>query len=346
MSHPFTRIVFRVGDDDAKKLAEGFSYFEAKDLRNLETGQAICRVERSDFDFNLSVPLPVEPDKDAAAVRRQKVITVSREKYGTARADVEAIQAKSRATPVLGEPAAPAIAKAPQDVVKEKVSIPEVPTPPPLSEILKAAPAPADETQEPPRDLGRGNAQHKAIQERLQAEAYKLGFRAEIEKQLSKGSNQAADLILKRDDLAIAVEITVTTSTSHEFENVQKCLAAGYARVAVISTSRKRLEEIAAAVQGGLGSTAAAKISFHTPDEFIAELQKLAAAQQPQPPFPPGERKSHGRTVRRHLPELSSEELKQREDLVNKMLVDTMRSQRRAAEFGNIISFPVNIRGL
>ena len=30
MSHPFTRIVFRVGDDDAKKLAEGFSYFEAR----------------------------------------------------------------------------------------------------------------------------------------------------------------------------------------------------------------------------------------------------------------------------------------------------------------------------
>ena len=51
MSHPFTRIVFRVGDDDAKKLAEGFSYFEAKDLRNLEAGQAVCRVERSDFDF-------------------------------------------------------------------------------------------------------------------------------------------------------------------------------------------------------------------------------------------------------------------------------------------------------
>ena len=67
MSHPFTRIVFRVGDDDAKKLAEGFSFFEAKDLRNLETGQAVCRVERSDFDFNLIVPLPVEPDKDATA---------------------------------------------------------------------------------------------------------------------------------------------------------------------------------------------------------------------------------------------------------------------------------------
>jgi hypothetical protein len=333
MSHPFTRIVFRVGDDDAKKLAEGFSYFEAKDLRNLETGQAVCRVERSDFDFNLSVPLPVEPDKDAATARRQEVITRSREKYGTSRADVEAIQAKSRETvPTVEMPTSP-----PAKPVVELPKVSEVPKAAEMPAIVEITPPVAAEIQkeqqpvikhEPPRDLGRGNAQHQAIQERLQAEAYKLGFLAEIEKQLSKGSNQAADLILKRGELAIAVEITVTTSTSHEFENVQKCLAAGYARVAVISTSRKRLEEIAAAVQGGLGSAAAAKVSFHTPDEFIAELQKLAAAQKPQPPLPPGERKSHGRTIRRHLLELSSEELKQREDLVNKMLVDTMRSQR------------------
>src|ERR1035437_1624876 len=104
MTHPYTRIVFRVGDDDAKKLAEGFSFFESKDLRNLEAGQAVCRVERSDFDFNLSVSLPGEPDKDMAALRRQEVITVSRKKYGTARADVEAMLAKSRATPTPGEP--------------------------------------------------------------------------------------------------------------------------------------------------------------------------------------------------------------------------------------------------
>ena len=62
MSHPATRIVFRVGDEDAKKLAEGFSFFIAQDLKNLEIGQAIARVERSDFDFNLSIPFPEQVD--------------------------------------------------------------------------------------------------------------------------------------------------------------------------------------------------------------------------------------------------------------------------------------------
>ena len=51
LSNAGTRIVFRVGDADAKVLAEGFSGFEADSLRKLGTGEAIWRVERSDFDL-------------------------------------------------------------------------------------------------------------------------------------------------------------------------------------------------------------------------------------------------------------------------------------------------------
>lgn len=35
LAHPYTRICFRLGDDDARKLAEGFSFFETTDLQNL-----------------------------------------------------------------------------------------------------------------------------------------------------------------------------------------------------------------------------------------------------------------------------------------------------------------------
>ena len=134
MSHPFTRIVFRVGDDDAKKLAEGFSFFEAKDLRNLETGQAVCRVERSDFDFNLSVPLPIEPDKDTAMARRQEVITVSRKKYGTARADVEVKLTKSRETvPTVEPPTSPPVK--PVAELPKAAEVPKAVEPPAIAEI-------------------------------------------------------------------------------------------------------------------------------------------------------------------------------------------------------------------
>jgi hypothetical protein len=94
MAHPFTRVVFRVGDEDARKLSEGFSFFEAQDFKNLETGQAIARVERSTFDFNLSVPCPGGLDEAETAKRRQEVITASRKKYGTPRTEVEAMLRK------------------------------------------------------------------------------------------------------------------------------------------------------------------------------------------------------------------------------------------------------------
>jgi hypothetical protein len=173
MSHPYTRIVFRVGDDDAKKLAEGFSYFEANDLRNLETGQAVARVERSDYDFNLSVPLPAEPDKNSAAARRQEVITASRKEYGKARAGVEVILAKSReaamsppstkATPLsitsvipLPQPAGAAEASPPSP----PVILPQSAEPPKAFAVQKAAEPPPIK-HESPRDLGRGGAQHQ-----------------------------------------------------------------------------------------------------------------------------------------------------------------------------------------
>jgi len=44
---------------------------------------------------------------------------------------------------------------------------------------------------------------HKSIQERLQAEARALGFLAEVEKQLSENSNQAADLVLREVSLPL-----------------------------------------------------------------------------------------------------------------------------------------------
>lgn len=112
--------------------------------------------------------------------------------------------------------------------------------------------------------------------------------------------------------LAIAVEITVTTSVDHEFGNVKKCLEVGFSRVAVVSTGRKHLEAIAAAVQGGLGPEAAAKVSYHTPDEFLDELRKLAptAAKPPAAKPLPAKEMVDGFEVERNFPQQDGEQLK------------------------------------
>jgi hypothetical protein len=322
MSHPFTRIVFRVGDDDAKKLAEGFSYFEAKDLRNLETGQAVCRVERSDFDFNLSVPLPIEPDKEAATARRQEVITGSRKKYGTARADVETIQSKSRATPPLDEPPAPVIAKPPQDAVKEKASIPQVETPPPFSEILKAAPpVPAVETQEPPREQGqgRGGPDHQAIQKRIKEEAEKLGFRSTIEKPVLDGQ-ASIDVWLERDGLVIACEVSFTNTEDNESSKIIKCLKAGIPKFAMICEDEKKLKKIAAAISSKVEVELAARVEYFQPEPFIEYLKAL-----PVEPPKKSVKIRRGYKVKHSTSTGSTEDQKAKEEAAIRAIADSMQ---------------------
>jgi hypothetical protein len=178
--------------------------------------------------------------------------------------------------------------------------------------------------------LGRGGAQHKAIQERLQAEARALGFFAVVESPIPGKTVRAADLGLKRESLTIAVEITVTTTTDHEFGNVKKCLDAGYSRVAVVSPEPERLEAIATAVEAGLGAEAARKVTYHTPDGFIAELRKLAVVEvvKPAPPVTLGELTIRGFKVKRRGTELSVEEQKAKESAAVKILAETMKRKR------------------
>jgi|GEM_PF-185753 len=85
-----TRVVFRVSDSDARELERGFAHFDAQGLQSLGRGQAIVRIERSDVDFNLSVPLLPTADLAQAALSRDSVIEASRLRYATKRADIEA----------------------------------------------------------------------------------------------------------------------------------------------------------------------------------------------------------------------------------------------------------------
>jgi type IV secretion system coupling TraD/TrwB family protein len=336
-THPCTRIVFRVGDDDAKKLGEGFESFDARSLKTLEKFHAIARVERNDFDFNLALR---KPDlSDYSDERKEAVIASSRAKYATPRAEVEAALLAS----VRGAAAVPL------PIIKSQSSaaavIPHVAEPPKTSEVPKAA-TPATEipkvtgsekktqpavaaqaTAAEPKELGRGGARHKAIQGRLKTEAQRLGFHAEVEKQLAQGSNDAADLVLRRGQVEIAVEITITTGVDHEFENVKKCLAAGFNRVAVVATGRKQLEAIAAAVQGGLGPEAAARVTYHTPDEFLAELQKLAKAAEVPPASEPMAKtdKILGFEITRNFPKQSPEEQRLNQQAIHEVTMKAMK---------------------
>lgn len=88
-TNPFVRVCFRV-DSDARVLADGFAHFGEQDLMNLGVGEAIVRMERADWDFNIRTSRPPAPPPEAVARKRGGDIReLSRAKYATPRAEVE-----------------------------------------------------------------------------------------------------------------------------------------------------------------------------------------------------------------------------------------------------------------
>ena len=166
---------------------------------------------------------------------------------------------------------------------------------------------------------GRGGAQHKAIQKRIKEAAEKLGFRGIIEKPVLEGQG-SVDLWLERVGQSIACEISISTTIDHEVGNVAKCLKAGLPKVAVICLDEERLRKISKAVSGSLGAESAARVEYFQPDPFIAYLTAL----QPVAPQP-SETRYGGYKVKRSTPKLSAPEQKQKEDIANRIMAETMR---------------------
>ena len=82
MANAYTRICFRVGDDDARLLAQGFGNFDSADLMELGLGEALCRVGGRTADFNLRTQRLPRLDRDAARRRREEVRERSARRWG------------------------------------------------------------------------------------------------------------------------------------------------------------------------------------------------------------------------------------------------------------------------
>jgi hypothetical protein len=313
MSNSYTRVVFRVGDADARALEGGFSSFEARDLQNLGTGEAICRVERSDFDFNLKVPMPDDLDLAEAAAIHERVIAASRQTYATPRLQVETeLYAKAEHIEAKESPA-----REPPKEQPRATARPVTPSPP-------VAPKPSPPL---PADMGRGGAQHQAIQKRIKTAAEHGGYRAIIEAPILDGLG-SVDILLEQADSVIACEIAVTTTIDHEVGNITKCLKAGFTQVAMIGVDEKKLQEIEHAVKTSLGQAEAARIAYFLPDQFIALLREHLPTQEAQlePPAPQITIR-RGYKVTRRVAKLTTEERKAQETVALKMIAEVMRKK-------------------
>jgi Type IV secretion-system coupling protein DNA-binding domain len=245
-----TRIVFRVGDEDASTLAKGFRHFDADALTGLNRGSAVVRLGDAGSDFEIrTAPLPK--------------VTVEE-----ARTAIDAIRATSRARYAV--------------IVEEVVAVPVVapepaPIPPPPSLRPTAAPAasPPKPRPKPPREApttGRGGQMHKYLQHLVKRLAEERGFRAKIEGTAGAGQ---ADVCLVREGLSVACEISVTTDVEHEVANLKKCVEHGFTHVVCISPEKRTRDALLRAGAGYAGVI----VHVCAPEDIVTTLDAFGVSE-------------------------------------------------------------------
>jgi hypothetical protein len=265
MANAGTRVLFRVGERDAKALAEGLSFFGPADLLSLRVGEAIARIENATGDCNLKTRLPPAVSAEVARERRDAVILRSRERYAVR---PEPAEAKKRAeAPTTIEPKASPPTSVPERVTPEPAATPR-PSPPSLP---KRAPRTAE-----PSPLGRGGPEHQYLQELVKRWGEAKGYRVVIEEPTPDGKG-SVDVALERGAERLACEISVTSTVEQEVGNVLKCLAAGFPRVVLLSMKKTRLARVRAALGERLPAEDLARVLFLAPEELSLLLDAEGA---------------------------------------------------------------------
>ena len=212
ISNPYSRVCFRLGDMDAKRLQSGFSFFESQDLQSLGIGEVIARVERAEYDFNLATPALPEIDEELAKEKARAIVRYSQKKYGSSKEEVE-------------------------DLINESIGGNKNIKPENHKKVNQT-----DQFEEVSLQ-GRGGKEHKQLQKLIKETAEKNGFKATIEKRINNGAGHV-DVALEREDVSIACEIAVHSTIKQELRNVQKCLEAEFDHVFLILPSGEFLNQL------------------------------------------------------------------------------------------------------
>lgn len=297
ISNPFTRVCFRLGDFDAKKLADGFASFEAKDLQNLSVGEAVCRIERAEYDFNVHTLPTTVPSAELASARKERVLALSRSRYGCGFVPTDAPTARNEE---YVRPPMPATKTA----TRPREPVRQAPRPRVSSPERKEVSSP-----------GRGGAQHKYLQELVKRLAEARGFRSTVERSVLDGMG-SVDVALERAALRIACEICVTSTEQYELQNAHKCLAAGFDRVVIIAADQRamnRLKELEREFEKD------ERVLVLLPNDFVRFLDDADAKAANR------ENTVRGYKVKVKFKAVSEEDQKSKKQAVSRVILDTLK---------------------
>ncbi len=260
LSNCYTRVCFRLGDADAEKFAGGFSSFDARALQNLGVGEAIGRVERADYDFNLNVEAVPKVEPEEARNRISAIREFSRNAYGRPRSEVEEEFKVMRAK----------VESAERTIEASGSKLKPLATKGSFADKSTIEPTREQDVQTD----GEGSGEHKYLQNIVKRIGEKHGFRASIEESVLGGVGRI-DVALDDGSVRVAVEVAVTNSVEYEVRNIQKCLSSGYNEVVVISSRPQHLLEIRKNAEISLASDHFERVYFIEPANLDPLLERL-----------------------------------------------------------------------
>lgn len=176
------------------------------------------------------------------------------------------------------------------ETIRLKAPVPNAKVSPTLKEITSVLPI-SDELDIPeprvlratapipryePKEQGGGGKQHKYLAHLVKQLAEERAFKASIEEPILDGAGRV-DVHLSRGEQKIAVEISVTTGKDWELQNVEKCLAAGYEEILVVSTNARHLKSLARFIPENLDESVRDKVKYFSPEDLIEYLDQNAS---------------------------------------------------------------------
>lgn len=275
-----TRMCFRLGEADAKKLAEGFTSFAPSDFQTLDRGEMIVRIGASDHDCNVSVEQYPVPDTNYT----EDIISSSRALYGHPQTPHTPIVLPEREPP------------------KQPVQ-PAAPPEPVLPVVIPHDVEAATKRQE--------EKQHRHLQLVVKKTAEAQGYTADIEHPVTDGK---VDVSLSGHGQKVAVEISVTTKPDWELHNIRKCLAAGYDTVIVCSEQTVTINALRILVRETLTETEQSRVILCDPQAVESFLKPPVADVQQT------EKRIKGYRVSVSYESMSEAERMQKEQVLKRIL--------------------------
>lgn len=255
-----TRICFRLGNADAKKMETGFSFFTADDLQNVSTGEAIVRINRAEDDFSLQVQhrsfpanLPVDRD-DIQRQSRQKYAT----RIGILKGEILPIEAHE---PIF-QPASE------QPYIEHAQDTKETNKRPPKE---KAVVSNVQDVEEK-----RKLSEHRYLQTMIKKMGEAQGYKALLEVPTKGGGK--VDVVLEKEKVKIACEISVSTDVTWELHNIEKSAVGSYTYILSISKSEKFSETMRQKIIEVYGKKSQERIKAMTIEGFAVFFNLISTS--------------------------------------------------------------------